>query len=882
MVYVSVRGSSTNLGCAEKISNRLNNSAGRYGKKVSRWPNVTRLLAVVFFLATCTGLLDFHLEWETYKLYAPEGSIERENLLRRESAPWELSMYDRNIFEIAMHSNGENVLTSDGIETWKNFMDAVTSEHRTVGLYDPMRMKYYFLDHFSDDQVTLPTPDGEFYFPWQTNDSWRPAMQYEAPLTATMIAKPRDSSGNAIMLHESLLVDSAEALRASWTYEYDYLYDTLEMAETCAVIDNNMTGSFEFSWSSNVGIAEELENSFIKDVPKFGAAILLLMIITVCLLWRRDLIRNKTILILIGFLSSVMAVISSTGFGIGIGHPESFNQLVGFMPFLILSIGMDDLFVLIRSYELTAPNLSAEQRIAATMYDGGMSITITSLTDFVALLGGGIMVEMPAVRDLCLFSAYAIFFLYFYCVTLVLSALVCQARREEQGSVNCCSCRYCGSTVGSCGATGSSIVEDSVNLSGPSTESMAQIGMLPPHFTQFLTRNVSKLWWQITVFSFSLGYLVIMSIGAVNIFNKVGLDFRILAPKGSYLVDWYDVRDRFLDETAGYIAYLIVDDEDCDYGDEEIKDALVSVYDSMSEVDCILGDLGYSWIDRIENCLEIGCEESCRNTNWTTCYNWFERDGTWSGDYSSWRGKFLDDSNRIPKATQMLLQMRAAEIQSFDRVECLEGIYSRLEDAPCNMIAWNDMFPFYAGDKTTVSGTWQTMVCAVFSCLVVCLIFIPNIYIVLIIIFCIAFLLVGVLGSTYYLDYRLDSAAQVTFIMGIGFAVDFAVHVSHSFLHAKGTKVEKVGEAIGAMGEAIFLSAITTILGVALLLSSSSVILVFLASLLMIIMIIGLYIAAVLLPTMLACMGPEDTKDKEEENLGVNTELTTVQIGDQH
>jgi len=258
--------------------------------------------------------------------------------------------------------------------------------------------------------------------------------------------------------------------------------------------------------------------------------------------------------------------------------------------------------------------------------------------------------------------------------------------------------------------------------------------------------------------------------------------------------------------------------------------------------------------------MTVGCVDSCTNSNWTTCYNWFQNNGTdedW-GDFSSWRGMFFDKKNKIPKATQWMIKMRANEIYSFDRIECLDGIWSRLDGAPCNMIAFNDAFPFFAGDKTAVPGTWQTMIFAMISCLCLCLIFIPSITIVSIIVFCIGFLLMGILGITYWLGYRLDSVTQTLFVMGIGFAVDFTVHVSHSYLQAKGSRVEKVVIAIRNMGEAVFLAAASTILGVALLWTSSSAILVNLATMLSVIMVIGVYISGILLPTILAWVGPNN------------------------
>merc|ERR1719317_446335 len=189
--------------------------------------------------------------------------------------------------------------------------------------------------------------------------------------------------------------------------------------------------------------------------------------------------------------------------------------------------------------------------------------------------------------------------------------------------------------------------------------------------------------------------------------------------------------------------------------------------------------------------MEVGCTSSCSDANWTTCYNWFQNVGTWHngdgdwGEFATWRGRFFDSSSMVPKATQSLIKMRAAEIYSFDRIECLNGIWSRIKVAPCKMTAVNLSFPFWAGDKTSVSGTWQTMVFAMVSCLLICILFIPSIITVIIVVFCVGFVLIGILGSAYYLDLRLDSVTQILFIMGIGFAIDFAVHVSHAFLQAE-------------------------------------------------------------------------------------------------
>ena len=63
---------------------------------------------------------------------------------------------------------------------------------------------------------------------------------------------------------------------------------------------------------------------------------------------------------------------------------------------------------------------------------------------------------------------------------------------------------------------------------------------------------------------------------------------------GKMVNNGHDVQHRYLDEVSGGFAYIVVDQEDCDYADEETKDALVDIYESMADVECVLGNFGDS------------------------------------------------------------------------------------------------------------------------------------------------------------------------------------------------------------------------------------------------------------------------------------------------
>jgi hypothetical protein len=69
------------------------------------------------------------------------------------------------------------------------------------------------------------------------------------------------------------------------------------------------------------------------------------------------------------------------------------------MPFIMLGIGVDDIFVMVRSMEEVSevfPGASIEERFRKALNLGGMSITVTSATNFAAFMFGS-LTSIPAV-----------------------------------------------------------------------------------------------------------------------------------------------------------------------------------------------------------------------------------------------------------------------------------------------------------------------------------------------------------------------------------------------------------------------------------------------------------------------------------------------------
>ena len=89
------------------------------------------------------------------------------------------------------------------------------------------------------------------------------------------------------------------------------------------------------------------------------------------------------------------------------------NLLVQILPFLILSLGIDDTFVIVGTYQKTDHALSVEERISQTLETAGSSILLTSATDFCAFIMG-LYTQLPAIRAFAVYAAVSVMSDFFF------------------------------------------------------------------------------------------------------------------------------------------------------------------------------------------------------------------------------------------------------------------------------------------------------------------------------------------------------------------------------------------------------------------------------------------------------------------------------------
>jgi Niemann-Pick C1 protein len=111
------------------------------------------------------------------------------------------------------------------------------------------------------------------------------------------------------------------------------------------------------------------------------------------------------------------------------------------IPFLMLGIGIDDMFVIVQCYnnvikEGLHEGLKHEEVIGLTMKHAGVAITVTSVTNILVFAIGASTV-LPALQSFCLYCAVGILAVYIYQGTIFTAAFSLDQRRIESRRNGC-------------------------------------------------------------------------------------------------------------------------------------------------------------------------------------------------------------------------------------------------------------------------------------------------------------------------------------------------------------------------------------------------------------------------------------------------------------
>ncbi|CAO1618469.1 unnamed protein product [Jaminaea pallidilutea] len=174
-------------------------------------------------------------------------------------------------------------------------------------------------------------------------------------------------------------------------------------------------------------------------------------------------------------------------------------------------------------------HLSSDERAARALARIGPSILLSSSTQISAFLLGAV-VPMPAVRNFALYAALSMLIVVLLQCTCFVAAMKLDADRTESSRIDCLPCLR---------------LDRGIALSGDSQVPHASEGALGRFIRRWYASTLVQPAVKKAVLAVFGGLLVFSLIGAHKV--EMGLDQRLALPSTSYLRDYFNSLDAFLD-----------------------------------------------------------------------------------------------------------------------------------------------------------------------------------------------------------------------------------------------------------------------------------------------------------------------------------------------
>ncbi|XP_039645404.1 patched domain-containing protein 3 [Perca fluviatilis] len=558
----------------------------------------------------------------------------------------------------------------------------------------------------------------------------------------------------------------------------------------------------DVSYYTSKSRQDEIDSHTTDGIPLFLITYACAITLSVISCLRLDNVRNKVWVAVFGVLSSGLAIVSSFGLLLYIGVP--FVITVANSPFLILGIGLNNMFIMVSDWQHTNVKDPVPKRMAHSYKEAIMSITITTLTD-VFKFSIGVTSDFPSVQSFCLYTSVSIIFCYVYTITFFGAFLALNGRREASNR-HWLTCMK----IPSDNAGHHSQIYNICCVGGDydkntGAEKKKTIIFFKDYYGPFLIKPCVK---GVVIFLYVV-YLATSIYGCFQVGLQQGIELYDLAADNSP-VTRFNLKDSQYFSDYGPSVMVMVGEE-FQYWNKTKRHQLQRCIEDFKKLHFVDEHVYTSWLDAYlsygqETHLNLD-DKDVFLTNLTTFFDLFplfKQDLNLTRD-AIYASRFFVQTVDIANASM--------EIYMFTGLKTTAGRCSA-----ASLLVYNPIFIFYDQHAVVVKSMIKNVGVITAVMLVVSLLLIPNPLCSLWVTCSIGSVTAGVTGFMALWDISLDSISMIIFTICIGFTVDCSAHVAYAFVSSKRTsRDDKVVDALSSLGYPILQGALSTILGVSVL-----------------------------------------------------------------
>ncbi|KAL1258759.1 hypothetical protein QQF64_009336 [Cirrhinus molitorella] len=680
------------------------------------------------------------------------------------------------------------------------------------------------------------------------------------------------SIGGVELKPDSSEIFSAKAVRLFYFLDEEKTMENSDWLDGFLKLFSNYTQqkTVHVSYFTSISRQNEFETNSDSVIPLFSVTYFLAITISILSCLRLDCVRTKVWVAAFGVISAGMAVLASFGLLLFCGMP--FAMTVATAPFLILGVGVDDMFIMISCWQKTEVDKAVEVRLAETYKEAGVSITITTLTDVLAFYIG-LLTPFRSVQSFCMYTSTALLFCYIFNITFFGACLAFNGRREK-GNRHWLTCMRVPDA--SDDDDKDCCVGGAFDKNTRKEFEMPMDSFFKKYYGPFLTRA----WVKVLVCLIYAGYLAVSIYGCFQI--QEGLDLKHLAADGSYVGDYYDNEDEFFSD-FGPNVMLVIKDENFQYWNSTARKSLDLCLEHFQNLTVADSDIPpISWLHvYVQFRLNAGFDVD-NEAQFKSHLTAFLNHSGFSQDVNFMNNHIL--------ASRMFVQTvnirTAIDEKNMLNVFRETAAECRKLQTPIDLIVYHSAFIYFDQYAVIITNTIQNIVVATCVMLVISLLLISNPVCSFWVTFAIASVIVGVAGFMALWDVSLDSVSMINLVICIGFSVDFSAHISYAFVSSEESSVnDKAMDAITKLGYPIVQGAMSTIAGVVVLAAAKSYIFRTFFKIMFLVILYGAIHGIVFIPvflTFLSTCGQTCSKSHGEskENLhsGINEPQAEIYI----
>mmetsp|Transcript_8078 Transcript_8078/g.29371 ORF Transcript_8078/g.29371 Transcript_8078/m.29371 type:complete len:963 (-) Transcript_8078:272-3160(-) len=613
------------------------------------------------------------------------------------------------------------------------------------------------------------------------------------------------------------------------------------------------------------------------DVGLINGAFLLMIVYLILNLGGLCHKVNSRALLAFGCTLSIVAA-GVSGYGLAMYLGFDYTPAHSILPFVIIGIGVDDSFVIMNAFDRTDPKKPVPERIADTLAHAGVSIMVTSLTDFVAF-AISVSSALPALSSFCMYAAFCVLVLLFFQITMFTAFAAMDATRVNANRIDCCFCLPRGCLC--CPVVPKEDAAKAVEEGKKDPNQMlccAQPKHSGGNIGRFLEHVVAPQLVKKPVAATVL--FVFTAICAISVWQMTLLSIedtqRKFIPDDSYLSATINTNDKYFGSSGTRFDIVTVPG---DYFSSQ--KALVDIGPRLGKLDYIVpisADSFSSWAAEFKFACATGNVMGMPVTTdsdglVTTKAQYYSVLNAWlKGSGGRYAKSVIWASAADPQqgiaASKMAAELKSVNKEVGDRVlpdavfavKALDGIR-----ATCD--SWSDLPGGKAVPYSYEFLSWETfkiidvqMYGSTAQCLaavlVITLATLGHPTAAGLVFICVLMTIIDILGFMQVWGLAIDSVTVIQLVIAVGLSVDYAAHVAHNFMTQVGSKPERMIKTMGDVGSAVLCGGISTFLGVMLLVLSKSYVFRVLFQTFFLTVVLGLAHGLILLPVLLNLVGP--------------------------